>query len=157
MSMLSPICVVVISKDADIAGVATSIIRGDKVGGNAPTFVAAYTLPSVFEPILALEGNALRVTILAATPYLLLNPKQIDLWLALDNESEMDAVSHVAMNGPSPQNYFQAEYPTAVTNCGFAIPGIPATKSEIDQWLDSLTENLEPWKKRIWNAFRDSS
>jgi hypothetical protein len=41
--------------------------------------------------------------------------------------------------------------------CGFKIPAIPSSKNNMDSWLDYLVENLGPWRKRIWDAFSDSS
>jgi hypothetical protein len=152
-----PITVTIISNNADIAGIATSVIRGNEMKGHRPSFVAAYSSLFASTPIFSIAGVERKVLILVATPYHLLNPKRIDLWLALDQESEEKALTNVARNGPAPQNFYRGIFPTAVANCGFTLPRIPSTKSEIDQWLNFLTDNLEPWKKRIWEAYSDSS
>jgi hypothetical protein len=47
-------------------------------------------------------------------------------------------------------------FPETVMRCGFSVPE-PPFEPEYEAWFDLLIEKFEPWKKRIWNAFYDSS
>ena len=157
MSMPLPINVVVVGTDANITGIATSVIRGNEMEGHRPRFAAADAAMFSKKPIFSIKGVEQKYLVLVATPLYLLNPKRIDLWLALDKESEGRALSHVQKNGPAPENFYRSKFPTAVEYCGFKIPRVPADMIRLDEWLDFLEKSFEPWRKRIWDAYSDSS
>ena len=157
MSMPLPIKVVIASNDANIAGIAASVIRGNEMAGHRPSFVAADAATFSKEPIFSIAGVEHKYLVLVASPLYLLNPKRIDLWLALDKESEEKALALIKKYGPAPANFYRSKFPTAVEYCGFEITGIPSNKHRLEKWLETLDENLEPWRKRIWDAYSDSS
>ena len=86
----------------------------------------------------------------------LLNPKEIHLWLALDKEGIHHAKERTKEAGSSSNAYYQDVFPQTVMPCGFPVPN-PPLEPNFQDWFNLLAEKFEPWKRRIWNAFYESS
>lgn len=157
MSMPMHLFVVVVGENSEIASIVAAVLRGKDVGGINPKILAASTLLSRDEPIIFLESDKHKFHINVPPPCLFINPKRINLWIALDETSESEARKNIQEYGPAPENFYRRVFPDPVVMCGFKIPALPAEKNELDEWLDYLVENLEPWRKRIWDAFVASS
>lgn len=149
--------VVVVGKNGGVASIVAAVLRGDKFGGINPRIVSATTWMSRERSLFSLSGNKHKFLIDVAPPCRFINPKDVHLWIVLDDESEEDARRNIAQNGPAPEGFYRGVFPDPVVKCGFDLPPIPSSKDKIDDWFDHLIENLEPWRKRIWEAFSDSS
>jgi hypothetical protein len=86
----------------------------------------------------------------------LINPKEINIWLALDREGELAAQERIKQGGFSRNEFYQAVFPKVVMRCGFPVPD-PPIEDDFQDWFNLLVEKFEPWKQRIWNAFCQSS
>lgn len=86
-----------------------------------------------------------------------LDPRHIDLWIGLDESSVAIAQSIVKFRGPAPGGFYRHVFPEPVVEFGRSLPNPPEDETQLDAWLDALTEKLEPWRERIWYAFGDSS
>jgi hypothetical protein len=157
MSMPMHLHVVVVGEKTEIAGIVAAVLRGKNVGSINPEILAASTSLAREKPMFFLESNKHKFLINVAPSCFFINPKRINLWIALDETSEKDARRNIEMYGPAPEGFYRGVFPDPVVMCGFKIPAIPSSKNEIDDWLDYLIENLQPWRKRIWDAFSDSS
>ncbi|MCE9644469.1 MAG: hypothetical protein K8S20_00605 [Chloroflexi bacterium] len=157
MSMPMHLSVVVVAERSELAGIAAAVLPGKNIGGINPRILAASSSLSNEKSIFFLSGDKHKILINVAPPCHFINPKRIDLWIALDDESEKDARRNIELYGPPPDNFYRGVFRDPVAMCGFKIPAIPSSKSGIDAWLDELIGNLEPWRKQIWDAFSDSS
>ncbi len=157
MSMPSPLNVVVISDNSDIAGIAAAILRGDDIGGYNPRITAASTAFSTEKSPFFTIGDGQKINIEIATPYSLIDVRRVDMWLALDATAAKHVRTYIMHNDPPPNNFYRGVFPDPVVPCGFDIPYRPSTKKGFDEWLGFLTGNLQPWKERIWDIYRDSS
>lgn len=149
--------VVVVGERSEIAGIAAAVLRGDDIEGITPKILAACTLLSNEKSTFFISGIKHKFPIPVAVPCQYINPREIDLWMALDDASEKDVRRILQIYGPPPDNFYRGVFRDPVAMCGFNVRSIPSSKEGIDDWLDYLIENLKPWKKRIWDAFSDSS
>jgi hypothetical protein len=85
-----------------------------------------------------------------------LNPKTIHLWLALDPLGGSTARSIIKEFGRSPKGFYRQLFPDPVVDFGSPIPE-PETQERLPDWIDLLTTFVEPWQRRLWEAFGDSS
>lgn len=157
MSIPQSLTVVVVSKSSEIAGIATAVLCRKDIGGYNPLMVAAFVRAGRKKSIFFVAGAQRKIPIVVATPYHLINPGRVDLWLALDTKTEEIVRGHIRRNGPPPDNFYRTQFPDPVVGCGFDVRGIPSTREGMDPWLDYLTEQFKPWKERIWKAYGDSS
>ncbi len=157
MSVPTPFDVIVTSEGNNVAGIAAAILRGEQAESYSPRISAACVRFSsksrAFFP--TSDGQKIRLEI--ATSYQLMDARRVDLWLALDPEAAESARIYIMHNGPAPKNFYRGVFPDPVVPCGFKVPYLPSTQRDFDEWVRSLTENLKPWRERIWNAYRDSS
>jgi len=86
----------------------------------------------------------------------LINPEEINVWLALDKEGAHQAQERIKQGGSSSNSFYRDAFPETVMRCGFTVPD-PLLESNFDQWFELLAEKFEPWKQRFWNAFYQSS
>jgi hypothetical protein len=157
MSVPMPLDVVVIGNRGDVAGIAAAILRGEEFGGYNPRISAAWVMVSTDKSAFFATGEGRKLNVDIATSYQLMDARRVDLWLALDATSAESARIYIMHNGPPPNNFYRGVFPDPVVPCGFEIPHMPSTKMAFADWLDLLTENLKPWRERIWNVYRDSS
>ena len=157
MSMPMHLHVVVVGEKGGLAEIVAAVLRGDEIGGINPRILAATTWMAREKSMFSLSGNKHKFSINVALPCVFINPKDIHLWIALDAEGEKDARRNIEQNGPAPAGFYRHVFPDPVVKCGFTISPIPSSKDDLDKWFDDLIENLEPWRKRIWEAFSDSS
>jgi hypothetical protein len=157
MSIPMPLDIVVVSKNSDVAGIAAAILREDYDSSYSPHICAATTTFSTEKPPFFMMINGKKINIEVATSYQLMDARRIDIWLALDSSAAKDVRTYIMHNGPPPNNFYRGAFPDPVVPCGFDIPYRPSTKKGFDEWLNFLTENLRPWKERIWDIYRDSS
>jgi len=157
LSTPTPLDVVVIGERSDVAGIAAAILRGEDIGGYNPRISAACVKFSTEKsPFFATtDGRKIKVDI--AVSYQVVDVRRVDLWLALDATAAERARILVMHNGPPPSNFYRGVFPDPVVPCGFEIPYMPSVKESFDKWLNFLAERLQPWRERIWNAYRDSS
>jgi hypothetical protein len=85
-----------------------------------------------------------------------LDPRSVDLWVALDSEGEALARRLVSEHGPAPDGFYRRLFPEPIVQFGSCLPQLPEA-SQLDAWLASLDSLLEPWRERLWAAFRESS
>lgn len=86
----------------------------------------------------------------------LVNPQEIDLWLALDKDGVEEAQKRIAQQGTSTSAYYREVFPDPVLYCGLSVPD-PTSELEFQDWFNLLAKKFAPWKKRIWDAFYESS
>jgi len=149
--------VVAISERCEVAGIAAAILRGKDIGGYNPHISAACVSSTTSRSPFLITGKDQKFNIEIATSYLVIDARHVDLWLALDKTSNERVHTYLLHNGPSPNNFYRGVFPDPIVFCGFDIPWIPKTSAGLDDWLNSLTENLKPWKESIWRAYSDSS
>lgn len=87
---------------------------------------------------------------------LLVKSKEIDLWLALDEDGVQKAQKRIRQQGISSTAVYREIFPEPVLYCGFPVPE-PPSEPIFEEWFSSLVEKFTPWKERIWKAFYDSS
>jgi hypothetical protein len=88
--------------------------------------------------------------------YSLLDPRSIDLWLALDDSAEAAARWKIDESGPSPNSFYRRAFPDTVKSFGTHIASPPPGK-HLDEWLNEIESAVIPWRVQIWKAFEDSS
>jgi hypothetical protein len=147
----------VISKVPELAGVAAAVLRGSKVGGYNPLISAAFSSSPERQSLFSIVGNQQQFNIEIAISHLLIDARRVNLWLALDTASMERARIYVLHNGPPPKNFYSGVFLDPVQFCGFDIPWMPKTTADLDDWLQLLSVNLQPWRERIWRAYTDSS
>ena len=157
MSMPEPLDVLVVSTDSRVAAIAASILRADNVHSICPSFSAAHVESPSRNSSFGITVNEHRFDVEVATSYYLIDAQRVDLWLALDVQSLERVRTYSMHNGPPPDSFYRGPFPEAVVPCGFDVGWMPSHQKDFDPWLRTLTENLQPWKQRIWDAFRDSS
>ncbi len=141
---------------SELAASAAAVLRGTgDSGGIQPSFTATSTFSGCR---LSLSRAGVSRALMIAEPVWmpLLNPKEIDLWLALDDKGEASARLMIEKDGPAPGGFYRIVFPDPVVPCGLALPD-PPLDEKFEPWLEMLTELLAPWRTRIWNAFSDSS
>jgi hypothetical protein len=157
VSMPTPLKVVVVSSNSEIAGIAAAILRGKNDQSYCPWITAAHVESPTHKSSFYITGNDRKFNIEVATSYLFIDVQRVNLWLALDAKCAEDIRTYIMHNGPPPGGYYHGVFPDPVLLCGFDIPLIPSTKERLDSWLASLIDKLKPWEERIWDAYRDSS
>lgn len=157
MSIPTPLQIIVVSSNSEIAGIAAAILRGDNDQSYCPWISAAHVGSPRHKSSFYISGNERKFNIAVATSYLFIDVRRVNLWLALDAKCAEDIQTYIMHNGPPPKGFYSGAFPEIVSLCGFNTPFIPSTKEGLYYWLDALVDNLKPWKERIWNAFRDSS
>jgi hypothetical protein len=86
----------------------------------------------------------------------LINPEEINLWLALDKEGVHQAQERIKQGGSSSNRFYRQAFPETVMRCGFPVPD-PPLESNFDSWFELLAGKFKPWKQRIWDVFYQSS
>jgi hypothetical protein len=149
-------------KDAqDFGGEKASAVAAILTGKNSETRITPYIIPVAFTRCrmsfiqsVATQGYA-PIGIKPVYPRLL-NPQEIDVWFALDKEGVQEAQKRIAQQGVSTSAYYREVFPDPVLYCGFSVPN-PPIESNFQDWFNLLIGKFEPWKKRFWKAFEDSS
>lgn len=157
MSMPMHLLVVVVGTHAKTACAAASILRGDEDSSIRPWISAAHVEPPSNRSSFSYEGSERSFKIEAAASYYFIAARRVHLWLALDAEAAENVRTYIMHNGPAPVDFYRGVFPEPVVSCGFDTPRMPSTDEELDRWISTLENNLEPWRQRIWDAFRDSS
>ena len=157
MSMPMHLLIVVVSTYGQTAGIAATILRGEEESSIRPWISAAHVDPPSSKSSFQIVGNQRKVNIEAATSYYFINARKVHLWMALDTKSAESVRTYILHNGPAPTDFYRGVFPDPVVFCGFDTPWIPSMGAAFDQWISALENNLEPWRQRIWDAFRDSS
>ena len=157
MSMPMNLQVVVVSSTSQISSIAASILRGDDNQSICPWISAAHIEVPSNKSSFYIKSNERKFGIEAATSYYFIDVRRVDLWLALDTKCVERVKTFIIHNGPTPGGFYRGVFQEPIVSCGFEIQPMPSTKDGLDGWLNSLIQNLEPWRQRIWNAFRDSS
>jgi hypothetical protein len=149
--------VVVVSTDSQIASIETPILRGDDNQSICPWISAAHLDVPSNKSSFYITSNGRKFGIEAATSYYFVDVRRVHLWLALDAKCVEEIKTFIMHNGPTPSGFYRGVFPDPIVSCGFEITPIPSTKDGLDRWITSLVKNFEPWRQRIWDAFRDSS
>jgi hypothetical protein len=157
MSMPMHLLVVVVGTHAQTACAAASILRGEEDSSIRPWISAAHVEPPTNRSSFSFAGSERSFKIEAAASYYFMNARKVHLWLALDAEAAGSVRTYIMHNGPAPDGFYRGVFPEAVVPCGFDTSWMPSTGEALDHWIITLEKNLEPWKQRIWDAFRDSS
>lgn len=157
MSMPMHLLVVVVSSSAQSAAIAASILRGTEDSSICPWISAAHIKPPSSQSSVYIMGNERKINIEPATSYYFINPKKVHLWLALDAKGAEEVGTYIMHNGPAPTGFYRSCFPDPVVRCDFETHWMPSSGEALDQWISVLEVNLEPWKQRIWDAFRNSS
>ena len=157
MSMPMHLQVVVASTNSQIAGIAASILRGENDQSICPRISAAHVEAPSNKSAFYIASNEKKFHIEAATSCYVIDVRRVHLWLALDAKCADKVRTYIMHNGPTPTGFYRSVFPEPVVSCGFDTPSIPSTKDGLERWISTLVNNLEPWKQRIWDAFRDSS
>lgn len=159
MSMPQHFTVVVISNEYDhgceMAGAVTSLLKGVRARAIQP-YLAAASLHGYCR--LSLSNALAARGILFCEPVKphMINPQSVDLWIALEERGAERARSLIEHYGPAPSGFYRHPFPEVVQPYGSPIP-TPPSDDGLDAWLDSLLPTVEAWRKRIWDAFYDSS
>lgn len=160
--MPQPFKIAVVDEDGDISPIVTVILRGE-IHGISPYSLHPYIVPvSVFGPI-PRTSSFIDFTyhhglwVMEAVSDCLIDPRQVDLWIALSPRAATIVRKRVDSMGPAPQDFYRDVFPDPVVECGFTIPTFPTSNWEIDAWYDQLIVLFADWKKRIMKAFYDSS
>jgi len=160
MSMPQHFHVVVICErypnGSEVAAAVTSLLKCfQDTRGIRPYLVAAATFGTCR---LALSNTLSSRGIILSEPVQpsSLNPKMIDLWLALDDNGKNTARRMIAHSGPAPSGFYRNVFPDPIATFDSLIPEPPSDRSLIE-WLDTLSNLVEPWRNRLWKAFCDSS
>jgi len=157
MSMPMHLQVVVVGTNSQITAIAASILRGDNGQSIFPWIAAAHVDVPSNNSSFYITNNERKLKIETAASHYFVDVRRIHLWLALDANSAGKVRTYILHNRPPPNGFYRSVFPEPVVPCGFDIPSIHSTKSSLDHWIGTLVNNLEPWKQRIWDAFRDSS
>jgi len=113
VSMPQHLAVAVISGRPEVAAAVTTILRGHQ-RGISPWFAAASNSPQC-RPELAQSLASRGLVISVPVHPSLLDPREVDLWLALDEEGEADARSLVfSPRGPAPDGFYRTVWPSPV-------------------------------------------
>lgn len=157
MSMPMHLQVAVVGTNSQIAGLAACILRGDDDPSIRPWISAVHVEPPSNKSGFYLTSSERKFPLEVASSYYFVDVRRVHVWLALDAKSLERIRTYVMHNGPAPDGFYRGVFPEPVVTCGFDIPSIPNGKENFDRWVNILINNLEPWKQRIWQAFRDSS
>jgi hypothetical protein len=138
----------------EISAATTTLLRAPE-RGIQPHIVAAAIHGSI-RPALS-EALATRGLVLfRPVPPDFLDPRSIDLWLALDDLGEKIARRMIDKSGPAPSGFYRHPFPDPVVRFGAPIENPPGG-ARLESWLDKLSDETKPWRERIWKAFQDSS
>ena len=160
MSMPKPLHIVVISHDsAELSSVVTAILRDGH--GHAPSY-HPHIIPSSYLGLterweLTKAGMRHNLRIPENTNSYVIDPRRIDLWLALDKKVVKYSKRLIKKMGPAPDGYYRNAFPNPVEYCGFLVPFVDKSYPSFEAWFDELKELFDPWKKRIWDAYLQSS
>ncbi len=160
MSMPQYFSVVVISDRCPggpelAAATAAALLHFDSASEITPYIVATSTFTGC-RPALIRAGITRGIVVAEPIEASLLNPRRVDLWLALDGSGEETAQALIQQVGPAPAGFYRGVFPDPVVQCGFSLPD-PPHEEGFDAWLDFLIEQLVLWRKQIWDAFYLSS
>ena len=157
MSMPTPMKIVVISENAEIASIAAALL-GSRNGDSTCPWIYAASLKRTFvkyDELNVFDDFVIHNDLVIK--YNLLDARIIDYWLALDEQSEEAARRHVNLSRPLPLNFYHGPDTDTVLSCGFKTPSIPWNRENLFMWFDKLNENLKPWKERFWHELSESS
>ena len=155
MSMPEHLAVAVVSGRPEVAAAVATILRGHH-RGVSPWFAAVSNSPEC-RPELARSLASRGLVISGPVHPSLLDPREVNLWLALDEEGEADARSLVSSpRGPAPDGFYQTVWPSPVARIHRRVPPPPGS-ARLSSWLDVLEKLAAPWRDKIETAFSHSS
>src|SRR3990172_960182 len=158
MSMPQHFNIVVINEESlhggEIAGAATTLLRAPETG--IQPYILAAATHGTCRLALSEALNTRGLMLWRPVPPQLLDPRVIDLWLALDESAESIVRRMIKESGPAPKRFYRQLFPDPVQMLGVQVADPPA-EGDFDQWLDEVRSATEPWRERIWQAFNDSS
>lgn len=151
--------VAVISENSgEIASTVCALLGGPGNIKIEPHIVAAKVLDlkrNEREHLYAGEEYGLRIS--ESVDLRILDPRHIDLWIALDKKAQASAMRRVNEAGPAPGNFYRHIFPQPVVFCGFHVPSLQEHHGIYRSWFDALRVLFDPWKQKLWDAFCDSS
>jgi hypothetical protein len=157
MSMPQSFTIAVVSGNKATSSAVTSLLRW--TSSMSPDVLAAYNFNGInskgFNKQLIQAGLERNLLIPESIYIDYLDPKKIDLWLALDEMSEKYAQDRIRKVGSPPKRFYQFIFPSPVIYCGFDVPALKGIAYQ--SWFDNLETLFKPWKERLWQAFCDSS
>lgn len=160
MSMPQYLVVAVISGEINFGGEQASAVAAILTGKNKEHSVAPYIFPvSLSKCRLSLTefGISQGYAISSQPAYpRLINPREVDIWLALDQDGIQEAQARIKKDGSASNGFYRGIFPEPVISCGFSVPK-PPSEPNFQDWFSLLTEKFEPWKQHIWTAFSNSS
>lgn len=140
----------------EIASAVSAVLKGkDEENIVAPRFHPAAFGKCRLSLVQFGISNGYRISNDPAYPRLL-NPKEINIWLALDEEGVELAQQRIEQDGVSSNEFYRNAFPETVMRCGFSVPD-PPVEPDFQDWFDFLVEKFEPWKQRFWKEFYESS
>ncbi len=157
--------VAVISSEWGVSSAAVAVLGGSGYQGISPYLIpsSVYTYSQGKHKWLLKAGCELGLMISESVNALLLDPRHLDVWLALDRDAERYAQQQVKKYGPRRKGFYRRVFPAPVVYCGFDVPSMPTGFADSEavvfykEWFDQLRILFEPWHERIWKAFSDSS
>ena len=158
MSMPQFFTIVVVDEDGTVSPTVTAILGGPGLHGVSPYILPVYVFADV--PLThafveyAYEHD---LPIMQAIAFDLIDPTEVDLWIALSPRAEVVVRRRVDESGPAPDNFYRHPFPDPVVQCGFSVPPYPKHGAGVDVWFDELRDLFAAWKDRIMRAFSDSS
>lgn len=157
MSMPYPVHTAVISENIPFGG-EIALMSAVVLDGNYRLVTAVSSQAHYRKEFLEYGGNiswkAHRLTERFKSP-LSVNPEDIHLWIALDDDGAKTAKELYEKTGDF-SNKGRLGFPERVAKCDFVLPDI-SNPNNFQQLYELLSEQLTPWKDRIYKVMCDYS
>jgi hypothetical protein len=147
--------IIVISEKGEYASTVASILDPTPGVGYSPEIIAV-SFMGIHDRNIYAEGLNSGFHINDTIGIKWINPKLVDLWLALDENGEKLARRTVKEKGPAPRTYYRGWFPDPVVRCEIQLPNINHYE-HLGSWILDIKELMNPWKGKIFKAFYESS
>ena len=155
MSMPQSFTIIVTSEKGEYAAAVASVLDPSIGIGYCPEIIAVSTLGIQNRKIYS-EGMDLGYHINSTIGIYLVDPKVVDLWLALDNDGEELARRWIRQKGPAPKTYYRSWFPDPVVRCEVELPNM-YHYDLLGIWIREIDTLMRPWRNKILQAYGESS
>lgn len=143
-----------VQRGGELATAVASLLA-ESESDRSPSFAAASSR-AFCRPQLYSVLAGLGLDVVGVVPPSFIDPRAVDLWLALDAESESVAGRAISERGPAPKGFYRIEFPSPVVR--FGPRELRTSRStKFEDWLSYVATEVRPWRTRIWEAFSNSS
>ncbi|MBI4761340.1 MAG: hypothetical protein ACOYYF_03480 [Chloroflexota bacterium] len=163
MSMPQQFYVAIISYDFETSSIVTAALGGPGyIGGISPYLVSTcmHGTISKLDKTFLLMAQKYGIHLQESYYYKLIDPRKIDLWIAMDRISEEAARQHVGEFGLVKSSFYHNYFGDVVVYANISLPKVPKESQfpeDWQKWFSQIKERVSPWSKKLWDAFSDSS